>query len=106
MKVPYTKNIHKLLQGPPNPGFRSAKVQTETFLKKDSRDFKNYLYLGFLRIPSKTGKHNWKVPFFLGIHNCKKISVYLRNAVEYVQYTANVSPIKSTGKPRVTGGTP
>ena len=55
MKVPYTKNIHNLLQGPENPGFRSVKVQIETFLKKDSRDFKNSFYLGFLFlwIPSK-----------------------------------------------------
>jgi hypothetical protein len=37
-----------LFQDPPNPGFRSVKVQTETFLKKDSRDFKNSFYLGFL----------------------------------------------------------
>ena len=41
VKVPFTKNIHNLYQGPSNPGFRSVKVQTETFLKKDSRDFKN-----------------------------------------------------------------
>ena len=45
MKMIFTKNIAK---GPPNPGFRSVKVQTETFLKKDSQDFKNYFYLGFL----------------------------------------------------------
>ena len=32
MKVPFTKNIHKMFQGPVNPGFRSIKVQTETFL--------------------------------------------------------------------------
>ena len=30
------------------PGFRSVKVQTETFLKKDSQNFKNSFYLGFL----------------------------------------------------------
>ena len=48
MKVPFTKNIHNLFQGPQNPGFRSVKVQTETFLKKDSQDFKNSFYLGFL----------------------------------------------------------
>ena len=35
-------------QGSPNPGFMSVKVQTETFLKKDSQDFKNYFYLEFL----------------------------------------------------------
>ena len=48
MKVPYTKNIHNLFQGQPNPGFRSVKVQTEIFLKKDSWDFKTSFYLGFL----------------------------------------------------------
>jgi hypothetical protein len=48
MKVPYRKDIHNLFQGPSNPEFRSIKVQTETFLKKDSRDFQNYFYLGFL----------------------------------------------------------
>ena len=36
-------------QDPPNPEFRSVKVQTETFLKKDSRDFKNYFIL--FRVP-------------------------------------------------------
>ena len=48
MKVPSTKNIHNFFQGPSNPGFRSVKVQTETFLKKDSRDFKNYFQFRFL----------------------------------------------------------
>ena len=75
MKVPYTKNIHNVFQGLSITGFRSVKVQTETFLKKDSRDFKYSFYLGFLWIPSKPGKQNYKVPFFLGIHNYKKTSV-------------------------------
>ena len=57
MKVPFTKNIHNLFQGPPNPGFRSVKVQNGTFFKKDSRDLKNSFYLGFLWIPSKPGNH-------------------------------------------------
>ena len=39
-------------QGPPNPGFRSVKVQTEDFLKKDSQDFKNSSYLGFQGPPN------------------------------------------------------
>ena len=47
-KVPFTKDIHNFFQGPPNPKFRSVKVQTETFFKKDSQDFKNSFYLGFL----------------------------------------------------------
>ena len=41
MKVPSTKNIRNFFQDPPNPGFRSVKVQTETFFKKDSLDFNN-----------------------------------------------------------------
>ena len=31
-------------EGLPNPGFVSVKVQTEAFLKKDSRDFKNSFF--------------------------------------------------------------
>ena len=58
MKVPFTKNIHNFFQGLSNPGFRSVKVQTETFLKKDSRDFKNSFQFRFLWIPSKTGEQN------------------------------------------------
>ena len=46
MKVPFTKNIRNLYQGLSNPGFRSVKVQTETFLKKDLWDFKNSFCLG------------------------------------------------------------
>ena len=33
MKVPFKKNIHNFFQGPSNPGFRSVKVETETFSK-------------------------------------------------------------------------
>ena len=58
MKVPFTENIHNFFQGPSNPGFRSVKVQTETFLKKDSWDFKNSFQCRFLWIPSKTGEQN------------------------------------------------
>ena len=35
-KVPFRKNIHKIPQGPPNPGFMQEKVQKEDFLKKPS----------------------------------------------------------------------
>ena len=45
------KNIHNLFQGLPNPEFRSVKVQSEAFLKKDSRNFKIF-YLGFLSYES------------------------------------------------------
>jgi hypothetical protein len=40
MKVPFTKNIHNIFQGLPNPGFRSVKVQTETFFQKGLTGFK------------------------------------------------------------------
>ena len=46
----YTKNINNVFQGPPNTGFRSVKVQTETFLKKDLRYFQKYF---LFRIPMK-----------------------------------------------------
>ena len=58
MKVPFTKNIHYFFQGPSNPGFVSVKVQTETFLKKDSPDSKTSFQFRFLWIPSKTGEQN------------------------------------------------
>ena len=49
MKVWYTESIHNFFQGLPNLGFMSVKVQTETFFKKDSLDFKNsFFFLGFL----------------------------------------------------------
>ena len=44
--MPFTKNIHTFFQGPSNPGFRSVKIQTETFLKKDSRNFNFFFNLG------------------------------------------------------------
>ena len=72
----FTKNVTNMSQGPPNPEFRSVKVQTETFLKKDSRDLKNSFYLGFLWIPSKPEKQNWKVPFFWVFIIVKKQCVF------------------------------
>ena len=76
MKVPFTKNVHNFFQGLPNPGFRSVKVQTETFFIKDSQDFKNSFYLGFLWIPSKPGKQNQKLPFFWVFIIVKKTVCY------------------------------
>ena len=58
MKVTFTKNIRNMSQGPPNPGFRSVRVENWDFLKKDSQDFKNSFQFGFLWIPSKTGEQN------------------------------------------------
>ena len=40
------KNIHNFFLGPQNPGFRSVKVQTEDFLKKDSQHFKKSFQFG------------------------------------------------------------
>ena len=42
------KNIHNMSHGPPNPGFRSSKVQTEDFLKKYYNISKILSNLGFL----------------------------------------------------------
>ena len=50
MKVHFCKNIHKMFQGPPSPWFRSSQSKMG-FLKKDTHNFKNYFYLGFLWIP-------------------------------------------------------
>ena len=36
------KNIHNLSQGAPNTGFMQKKVQKGDFLKKPSRELKNY----------------------------------------------------------------
>jgi hypothetical protein len=36
-----TKNIHKMSQGPPNPGFMQEKVQKGDFLKKPLQELKN-----------------------------------------------------------------
>ena len=48
MKIEYTKNIANMSKGPPNPGFRSVKVENWDFLKKDSQDFKNSFQFRFL----------------------------------------------------------
>ena len=69
-KIPCTNSIHNFFQGPPNRGFRSVKVQTETFFKKNSRNFKNSLYLGLLWI--QAWKAKLEVALFLVVHNCKK----------------------------------
>ena len=48
MNLIFTKNIPNMSQGPPNPGFRSAKVENGDFLQKDTQDFKNSFQVGFL----------------------------------------------------------
>ena len=48
MKMPFTKNIPNMSQGPPNSGFRSVRVKNREFLKKESQDFKNDFQHGFL----------------------------------------------------------
>ena len=60
-----------MYQGPPNPGFRSVKVENWDFLKKDSQVFKNFFkYLASLESKIR------RCPF-LDIHNCKKQCVYI-----------------------------
>ena len=74
MKVPYTKNIHNLFQAPANPGFGSVKVQTETFLKKDTRDQKFFLFRVPLN-PQQAWKAKLEGALFWGIHNFVKKTV-------------------------------
>ena len=90
MNVPYTKNIQNLFQGLPNPRLRSVKVKTETFLKKDSRDFKNSFYLGFLWISSASLKSKIRRCSFFGIHNCKK-TVCLWTVIDIYSLDDNTS---------------
>ena len=67
------KYITNMSQGPPNPGFRSVKVENSK-LKKDSQDFKNSFQFWFLWIPGKSGEQSKKVTFF-DFHNRKKNGV-------------------------------
>jgi hypothetical protein len=48
MKMAIRQNFHNTSQGPPNPGFTEEKVQKEDFLKKPSRELKNYFCFRFL----------------------------------------------------------
>ena len=48
MKMTIRKNFHNMSQGPPNPGFMHEKVQKGDFLKKPSRELKNYFCFRFL----------------------------------------------------------
>ena len=52
-------------QGPPNPGFMQKKVQKGDFLKKPSRELKNYFFFRFLWISWRPGTLNWKRLVFL-----------------------------------------
>jgi hypothetical protein len=49
------KNFHYMSQGPPNSGFTQEKVQKGDFLKKPSRELKNYFCFRFLLIPQTSG---------------------------------------------------
>ena len=51
-KMASRMNIHKLSQGPQNPGFMQEKVQKGDFLKKDSRELNCFfLVLGSYESP-------------------------------------------------------
>ena len=58
MKMAIRKNIHNMPQGPSNPGFMQEKVQKWDFLKKPSRELKNYFCFRFLWIPWTPGRVN------------------------------------------------
>ena len=67
MKLTLIKSFQKMSQGPPNWWLRSAKVQKEDFLKKPSRDLKNYFCCWFIWIPRTPGRVNYKWLFFFAI---------------------------------------
>ena len=46
MKVPFTKDIHNMPQGPPNPGFMQEKVQKGDFLKSHLENYFFVVVLG------------------------------------------------------------
>jgi hypothetical protein len=58
MKMAIRKKFHNMSQGPPNPGFTQEKVQKGDFLKKPSRELKNYFCFRFLGIPPTPGRVN------------------------------------------------
>ena len=58
MKMGIRKFFRNMSQGLPNPGFMQEKVQKGDFLKKPSRELKNYFCFRFLWIPRRHGKHN------------------------------------------------
>ena len=72
MKMAIRKNIHNLSQGPPNPGFMQKKVQKGDFLKKPSRELKNYFCFRFLWISRRPGTLYWKRVFFWSSKNLYK----------------------------------
>jgi hypothetical protein len=70
MKMAIRKNIHNLSQGPPNPGFMQKKVQKGYFLKKPSRELKNYFCFRFLWISWRPGTLNWERVYFGCLKTC------------------------------------
>jgi hypothetical protein len=78
MKVPFNKNVHDMSQCPPNPGFRSIKVQNVDFLKKPSVDniffFFPYVLLSYY--------HHLKAEFGMYIALC----IFLKFWQVWMQY--------------------
>ena len=72
MKIGIRKNIHNLSQDPPNPGFIKENVQKGNFLKKDSRESKNFSCFRFLGISRRPGTLNWERVVFLPSKNLYK----------------------------------
>ena len=53
-----------------------SKYKLRLFSKRTHRILTILFYLGFLRIPSKPGKQNWKLPFFWVFIIVKKPSMF------------------------------
>ena len=72
-------------QDPPNPGFMQEKVQKGDFLKKPSREFKNYFCFRFLWISQRPGTLNWERVFFWLSKNLYKQWGQLYGLVFYLE---------------------
>ena len=65
MKVPFSDFSQKMSQDPSSSVQLLIWEDKLDYLKNPSQDFKNSFCLGFLWIPKKTGRQNWRGPIFL-----------------------------------------
>ena len=64
-KVPFRDFIQNMSQALSKCLSKWIKVDKWDYLKNPSHELKNYFCLGFLWIPRKTGRQNWRGPIFL-----------------------------------------
>ena len=72
MKVPFCDFIQNLSQAPSKCLSKWIKVDKWDYFKNPSQELKISFCLGFLWIPKKTGRQNWRGPIFLRFNLVKK----------------------------------